>query len=60
MVKKPPAKAGDLRDSSSVLGQEDPLEEEMVTYSSILAWKIPWTKEPGRLRSMWPQRVGRD
>ena len=34
------------------LGQEDPLEEEMVTYSSILAWEIPWTEEPGRLQSM--------
>ena len=34
------------------LGQEDPLEEEMSDYSSILAWKIPWTEEPGRLQSM--------
>ena len=34
------------------LGQEDPLEEEMATHSSILAWKIPWTEEPGRLQSM--------
>ena len=34
------------------LGQEDPLEKEMSTYSSILAWKIPWTEEPGRLQSM--------
>ena len=34
------------------LGWEDPLEEEMATYSSILAWKIPWTKEPNRLQSM--------
>ena len=33
------------------LGQEDPLEEEMVTHSSILAWEIPWTEEPGRLQS---------
>ena len=33
------------------LGQEDPLEEEMVTYSSILAWRIPWTEEPGGLQS---------
>ena len=47
MVKKPPAKAGDLRDSSSVLGREDPLEEEMATQSSILAWKIPQAEEPG-------------
>ena len=34
------------------LGQEDPLEEEMATYSSILSWKIPWTEEPGWLQSM--------
>ena len=34
------------------LGQEDPLEEEMATHSSILAWKIPWTEEPGQLQSM--------
>ena len=34
------------------MGQEDPLEEEMATHSSILAWKIPWTEEPGRLQSM--------
>ena len=34
------------------LGQEDPLEKEMATYSSILAWRIPWTEKPGRLKSM--------
>jgi len=39
------------------LGWEDPLEKEMVTHSSILAWKILWTEEPGRLQSMGPQRV---
>ena len=42
------------------LGQEDPLEKEMATHFSILAWKIPWTKEPGRLQSMGSQRVGHD
>ena len=42
------------------LGQEDLLEKEMVTHSSILAWKIPWTEEPGRLQSMGLQRVGHD
>ena len=42
------------------LGQEDPLEQEMVTHSSILAWRIPWTEEPGRLRSMASQRVGHE
>ena len=39
------------------LGQEDPLEEEMATHSSILAWRIPWTEEPGGLKSMGSQRV---
>ena len=42
------------------LGREVPLEEEMVTRSSILAWRIPWTEEPGRLQSMGLQRVGHD
>ena len=42
------------------LGQEDPLEKEMATYFSTLAWKIPQTKEPGRLQSMGLQRVGHD
>ena len=42
------------------LGQEDLLEKEMATHFSILAWKIPWTVEPGRLQSMGSQRVGHD
>jgi len=42
------------------LGQEDPLEEEMATHSSILAWEIPWTEETGRLQSMGSQRVRND
>ena len=42
------------------LGQEDPLEKEMATHSSTLAWKIPWTGKPGRLQSMGSQRVGHD
>ena len=42
------------------LGQEDPLEVGMATHSSILAWKIPWTEEPGRLQSIESQRVGHD
>ena len=42
------------------LGWEDPLEKEMAAHSSILAWKIPWTAEPGRLPSMGSQRVGHD
>ena len=40
------------------LGWEDPLEKEMATHSTTLAWKIPWTEEPGRLQSMGFQRVG--
>ena len=39
------------------LGQEDPLEKELATYSGILAWKIPWTEEPGGLQSTESQRV---
>ena len=42
------------------LGQEDPLEKEMATHSSTLAWKIPWTEKPGRLQSLGSQRVGHD
>ena len=42
------------------LGQEDPLEKEMATHSSILAWKIPWTEKAGTLQSMGSQRVGHD
>ena len=40
------------------LGQEDPLEEEMATHSSVFAWEIPWTEEPGGLQSTGLQRVG--
>ena len=42
------------------LGQEDPLEKEMATHSTILAWRIPWMEEPGELQSMGSQRVGHD
>ena len=42
------------------LGWEDPLEKEMTTHFSILAWRIPWTEEPGGLQSMGSQRVGHD
>ena len=42
------------------LGQEDPLEKGMATHSSILAWRIPWTEEPGRLQSRGSQRVRHD
>ena len=57
MVKNLPA-VGETQGQS--LGQEDPLEEEMAPRSSILAWKIPWTEEPGRLQSMGSQRVRHD
>ena len=50
-VKNPPANAGDIRDAGSVPGSEDPLEEEMATHSSILAWRILWTEQPGGLQS---------
>ena len=42
------------------LGQEDPLEKAMAPHSSTIAWKVPWTEEPGRLQSMGSQRVGHD
>ena len=54
-----PAKGGNAGDAG-LLGLEDPLEEKMATHSSILAWKIPWTKESGRLWSVGSQRVGHD
>ena len=53
MVKNPPAK---WKTRVQFLGQEDPLEEEMVTHSRILAWGIPWTEEPGGLQSMGSQK----
>ena len=48
VVKNTPANAGDVRDAGSILGWEDSLEEGVATHSSILAWRIPWTEEPGR------------
>ena len=57
VVKNLPASAGDARDTGSIPGQEDPLEEETAAHSSILAWRIPWTEEPGELWSMGFQRV---
>ena len=42
------------------LGQEDPLEKEVAAHSSIFAWEVPWTEEPGRLHSIGSQRVGHD
>ena len=49
LVKNPPANAGNIRDTGSILGLEDPLEEGMATHPSILSWRIPWTEEPGGL-----------
>ena len=60
VVKNPPANTGDIRDADSIPGSEDPLEKEMVTHSSILAWKVPWTDEPGWLQSIGLQRVRHD
>ena len=54
-VKNPPAMQETWVDS-----RQDPLEEGMATHSSILAWEIPWTEEPGRLQSMGLQRIGHD
>ena len=55
-----PANAGDIREVVQILGREDPLEEGTATHSSILAWRIPWTEEPGGLHFMGSQRVGQD
>ena len=52
--------AGDMGDAGSVPGLGDPLEKEMAAHSSTLAWKTPWTEEPGGLQSMGSQRVRRN
>ena len=52
--------ASDVGDWVQSLGWEDPLEKGMATHSSILAWRTPWTEEPGGLQSVEPQRVGQD
>ena len=54
------ASAYNVGDLGSIPGSEDLLEKEMATHSSILAWKIPWTEEPGRLQSMGSHRVWHD
>ena len=57
MVKNPPT----MQETQvRFLGQEDPLEKEIITHSSILAWEITWTEKPGRLQSMGSQRVKHD
>ena len=60
MVKNLPASAGDAGDTGSILGQVDPLEEEMATHAGILAWEIPWTEEPCELQPMGSQRFRQD
>ena len=57
MVKNPPASAEMKETQVPSLGWEDPLEEDMATYSSVLAWEMPWTPEPEGLQSMGLQRV---
>ena len=57
VVKNLPANAGDL---GSIPGREDPLEKGMAAHSSVLAWRIPWTEEPGGSQSMGSQGVGQD
>ena len=60
MGKNQPANVGDEETWVRSLGWEDPLEESMAIHSSILAWRIPWTEEPGRLQFMGSQRVRHD
>ena len=60
VVKNLPAKAGDMEDMGSIPGLGRPLEESTATHSSILAWRIPLTEEPGGLQLTGFQRVGRD
>ena len=60
VVKNLPARAGDVRDVCLIAGWEDLLEEGMATHSSILAWEITWREEPGRLQSIWSQKVEHD
>ena len=52
MLKNPPVNAGDKEMWVKSSGQEEPLEKKMATHSGILAWRIPWTEEPGGLQSM--------
>ena len=55
MIKDLPASAGDVRDMDSVPAEEDPLGKGRATRSSILAWRIPWTEEPGRVKFIGSQ-----
>ena len=60
VVKILPANAEDIKDVSLIPGSRRSSEEGMATHSSILAWRIPWTEEPGGLQSMKSQKVGHD
>ena len=60
MVESPPASAEGVTDAGLIPGREDPLAKGMAAHSSILAWRIPWTEEPGGLQSMGLQRVRQD
>jgi len=60
VIRNPLANVGDIEVQVRSLGQEDPLEEGAATHSSILAWRISWTEEPGRLEPIGSQRVGHD
>ena len=58
VVKNPPDNTGDIRNTGSIPGSGRSPEEGMATHSSILAWRIQWTEEPGGLKSIGSQRVG--
>ena len=60
VVKNPTAHAGDIREPGSIPGMGKPLAKGMATHSNILAWRSPWTEEPGRLQSIWSHRVRHD
>ena len=60
VINNPPANAGDTRDMGSIPGLGRFPGKEMAAHSSILAWRIPWTEEPGGLQSIGSQRVGLD
>ena len=57
VVKNSPVTAGNAKNTARSLGQENPLEKQQAIHSSILAWEIPWTEEPGGLQSIESQRV---
>ena len=60
VVKDLPASAGDIRDTGSTPGPGRSPGEGMATHSSVLAWRIPWTEDPGRLQSIGSHKVGHD